>query len=433
VNHALKHMLKRSWRQGTGTACQEARTRYNHTAQHLQLKTEQAANVISAKSPRRVPLIKFKLKRPVPHQAIIEGAAAQRQTWLPHRAGVGRGRNRLLRGLERGGDRGGGERLGRHKRLVRRHAQLLQRVREEADAARAVGPVVAQLRAVPARREPPGLARAAVLLSLFWESCQAALARCCSESLHTVGMSVSCHTQATLAHLCCHTAQGDAVAAQTRQGRRGRQPRRAAPRGVQPVLKHVVRIGAGVAAQARLVLRARFARQSAHSPRRTAPARMLPRQPLPLSVQAPPPCRHGLASRRRTARKPRRAFFMSGQAMPVYVKSRGSRRRAFSPGCANGQTVQSWQKRLEQGSTCAAARARRQTAHQAAGAHRRAPSELARTLPHLGRAGEQASWPRSGQTGRCPARIRQVSTDKVCPAKRPPPAIEPSKFTLHRR
>lgn len=35
------------------------------------------------------------------------------------------------------------------------------------------------------------------------------------------------------------------------------------------------------------------------------------------------------------------AFFMDGQAMPVYVKCRGSLRRAFSCGCAKGHSVQS--------------------------------------------------------------------------------------------
>ena len=45
--------------------------------------------------------------------------------------------------------------------------------------------------------------------------------------------------------------------------------------------------------------------------------------------------------------------FMSGHAMPVYrtLGSRGSRRRAFSPACANGHEVQSWTKRLEQART----------------------------------------------------------------------------------
>ena len=46
------------------------------------------------------------------------------------------------------------------------------------------------------------------------------------------------------------------------------------------------------------------------------------------------------------------AFFMSGQAMPVWGWVRGSLRRAFSPGWLKGQVVQSWQYLLEQGNTC---------------------------------------------------------------------------------
>ena len=60
----------------------------------------------------------------------------------------------LARGLEGGGSSGGSQRLGRHKGLVGRHAQLLQRVREEADLARALLAVVAQLRAVAGRVQP---------------------------------------------------------------------------------------------------------------------------------------------------------------------------------------------------------------------------------------------------------------------------------------
>jgi hypothetical protein len=124
---------------------------------------------------------------------------------------------------------------------------------------------------------------------------------------------------------------------------------------------------------------------------------------------------------------------MSGQAMPVYVKSRGSRRRAFSPGCANGQTVQSWQNRLEQGSTCAEAHARAvrlRTRRRARGAAQTHPLKLARTCHTRA---EQAG----GQAGRAEARPggahRQVPTDKVCPAERPRPAIKPSTLTLCRR
>lgn len=48
---------------------------------------------------------------------------------------------------------------------------------------------------------------------------------------------------------------------------------------------------------------------------------------------------------------PPSTFFMSTHAMPVYTALRGSRRLAFSPVCAYGQMVQSWQKRLWHGNT----------------------------------------------------------------------------------
>lgn len=60
----------------------------------------------------------------------------------------------LARGLKSGGGCRGGERLGRHEGLVGGHAQLLQRVRKEADLARALLAIVAQLRAVARRVQP---------------------------------------------------------------------------------------------------------------------------------------------------------------------------------------------------------------------------------------------------------------------------------------
>ena len=60
----------------------------------------------------------------------------------------------LARGVQRGGGCGGRQGLGRHEGLVGRHAQLLKRVREEADLARALLAVIAQLRAVARGVQP---------------------------------------------------------------------------------------------------------------------------------------------------------------------------------------------------------------------------------------------------------------------------------------
>ena len=76
------------------------------------------------------------------------------------------GLGRLV-GRRGGGDRGQG--LGVHEGLAGRHPQLLQRVREEADAPPAAQPVVAQLRPVPAT------ARDHVGGCSYLASCQSAL------------------------------------------------------------------------------------------------------------------------------------------------------------------------------------------------------------------------------------------------------------------
>ena len=156
-------------------------------------------------------------------------------------------------------------------RLHRRHAQLLQRVREEADGALAGGAVVAELGAVPARRRR----RSAARLGPVRGGAGPSAAR--RRRVSTAAARANAAAAALLGRRPARSSPR-ALAPARRSCRRAARPPAHPPRGVQPVLEHVVGVGALVAADAGgLLLHVGAGDAGVVVRARVAPHRLLPR------------------------------------------------------------------------------------------------------------------------------------------------------------